>query len=66
MRDVIRAFNARLSSGLRPEVRHLYADGDTVVALFDARSIARDGKPYEENGLGARGDTWATDRRHES
>jgi uncharacterized protein len=36
-----------MSSGLRPEVRHLYADGDTVVALFDARGVARDGKPYE-------------------
>lgn len=47
MRDVIRPFNARMSSGLRPEVRHLYADGDTVVALFDARGVARDGKPYE-------------------
>lgn len=47
MRDVIRPFNARMSSGLKPEVRHLYADGDTVVAFFDARGMARDGKPYE-------------------
>jgi len=47
MRDVIRPFNARMSTGLRPDVRQLYADGDTVVALFDARGTARDGVPYE-------------------
>jgi ketosteroid isomerase-like protein len=47
MRDVIRPFNARMSMGLRPEVRHLYADGDTVVAFFDARGVARDGRAYE-------------------
>jgi ketosteroid isomerase-like protein len=47
MRDVIRPFNARMSSGLKPEVRHLYADGNTVVAFFEARGVARDGKPYE-------------------
>lgn len=47
MRDVIRPFNARMTTALRPEVRHLYADGDTVVAFFDARGVARDGKPYE-------------------
>jgi ketosteroid isomerase-like protein len=47
MRDVIRPFNARMSGGLRPEVRRLYAEGDTVVAFFDARGVARDGEPYE-------------------
>lgn len=44
--EVIRPFNARMSSGLRPTVRRLYEDGETVVALFDARGVARDGKPY--------------------
>ena len=46
MREVIRPFNARMSVGLRPEVRELYADGDTVIVFFDARGTARDGKPY--------------------
>lgn len=46
MRDVIRPFNARMSSPLRPEIRSLYADGDTVIVFFDARGTARDGKPY--------------------
>jgi len=43
---VINPFNARLSSRLIPTVRGLYADGDTVIALFDAQGTARDGKPY--------------------
>jgi ketosteroid isomerase-like protein len=46
MRDVIRPFNARMSVPLRPEVRRLYADGDTVIVFFDAQGTARDGKPY--------------------
>lgn len=45
--DVIRPFNARMSGGLRPDVRATYADGDTVIVLFDARGMARDGLPYE-------------------
>jgi ketosteroid isomerase-like protein len=43
---VINPFNARLSSSVVPTVRGLYADGDTVIALFDAQGTARDGKPY--------------------
>jgi uncharacterized protein len=47
MREVIRPFNARMRQGLRPTlVRGLHADGDTVVAFFDAAGVARDGKPY--------------------
>ena len=46
MREVIRPFNARMSVPLRPEIRQLYADGDTVIIFFDARGTARDGKPY--------------------
>ena len=46
MRGVIRPFNARMSAPLRPEIRNVYADGDTVIVLFDARGTARDGKPY--------------------
>ena len=44
--NVIRPFNARMSGRLIPTVRDLYADGDTVVALFDAEGTARDGLPY--------------------
>jgi hypothetical protein len=43
---VIAPFNARLSRRLVPSVRGLYADGEMVIALFDAEAIARDGKPY--------------------
>jgi ketosteroid isomerase-like protein len=44
---VIDPFNARMRVPLRPSVRALYADGDWVIALFDAVATARDGKPYE-------------------
>jgi ketosteroid isomerase-like protein len=44
--EVIRPFNARMASPLVPAVRGLYADGDIVIALFDASGTARDGKPY--------------------
>src|SRR5687768_3419611 len=46
MSEVIRPFNSRMSGRLIPEVRKLYADGDTVVAFFDASGTAKDGKPY--------------------
>ena len=44
---VINPFNARLTGRLVPEVRGIYADGDMVIALFDAEATARDGKPYK-------------------
>jgi ketosteroid isomerase-like protein len=43
---VINPFNARMSKRLIPSVRGLYADGDTVVILFDGTATARDGRPY--------------------
>lgn len=43
---VIGPFNARMSGPLTPVVRGLYADGDWVVALFDASGTASDGQPY--------------------
>lgn len=46
MNEVIHPFNARLAEPLRPSVRKLYADGDTVIVFFDARGTAVDGKPY--------------------
>ena len=46
MDNVIRPFNARMRDRLIPTVRRIYANGDAVVAHFDARGTARDGKPY--------------------
>ena len=43
---VINPFNSRMSTPLVPEVHALYAEGDTVIAYFDARATAKDGKPY--------------------
>lgn len=44
--EVIEPFNARLAAPLVPAVRHISADGDVVVVLFDAAAPARDGQPY--------------------
>lgn len=44
---VITPFNRRLLKPLQPTVRAIYADGDTVIALFDAEATALDGKPYQ-------------------
>ncbi len=44
--EVIRPFNARMSVGLKPTIRSMYTDGDTVIVYFDASGIAKDGKPY--------------------
>lgn len=46
MSEVIRPFNARMRTRLIPSVRKLYAEGDTVIAFFDAKGTARDGQPY--------------------
>jgi uncharacterized protein len=46
LNDVIQPFNARMREGLKPFIREISADGDKVVILFDARAVARDGKPY--------------------
>ncbi|MEZ0471668.1 nuclear transport factor 2 family protein [Luteimonas salinilitoris] len=48
-RDVLTPFNVRLASPLVPEVRRLYADGDTVVVLFEASATLRDGGRYENS-----------------
>ena len=40
---VLTPFNVRLSHGLVPTVNNIYSDCDTVIALFDADAIARDG-----------------------
>jgi len=46
LQQVIDPFNARLATPLVPSVRALYADGDTVIAYFDADATVRDGQPY--------------------
>jgi uncharacterized protein len=46
IREVIQPFNARMRERLVPSVHRLYAEGDTVIAHFDAKGVARDGKPY--------------------
>jgi uncharacterized protein len=47
MSEVIRPFNARMRGVLNPSIRHIYADGNTVIVFFDAAGVARDGRPYE-------------------
>jgi len=46
MGEVIRPFNARMTAGIKPDVRSITAEADRVVILFDAHGTARDGKPY--------------------
>ena len=46
MNEVIRPFNARMREGLRPSVRGLHSDGDTVIIFFDATGVATGGEPY--------------------
>lgn len=43
---VIAPFNARMAKPLVPTVRGLFADGDTVIILFDGAATVIDGKPY--------------------
>jgi uncharacterized protein len=45
LREVIRPFNARMREGLKPTIRDIYAEGDTVIVFFDASGMARDGRP---------------------
>ena len=49
MQGVIRPFNARMRERLKPEVRAIYADGNTVVVHFDAEGMARDSIPYRNS-----------------
>lgn len=46
MSEVIRPFNTRMSAGLKPTIRNIYTDADTVIVFFDASGTARDGKTY--------------------
>lgn len=44
--EVIEPFVARMSVGLKPVIRDIYADGSMVIVHFDASGTAKDGKPY--------------------
>jgi uncharacterized protein len=44
--EVIRPFNARLATPLVPALHSLYADGDMVIAYFDASAVVKDGERY--------------------
>lgn len=44
--EVIRPFVARMSVGLKPVIRDIFAYRDTVIVHFDASGLAKDGKPY--------------------
>jgi ketosteroid isomerase-like protein len=44
--EVIQPFVARMSAGLKPVIRNMYADGNTVIVHFDAAGTAKDDKPY--------------------
>jgi ketosteroid isomerase-like protein len=44
---VIHPFNARMKTPLVPTVRGIFADGDTVIILFDAAATAADGLAYK-------------------
>lgn len=45
MSNVILPFNARMTVPLKPTIREIYADGDTVIVYFDGEATARDGWP---------------------
>ena len=47
--EVIRPFNARMQTRLIPTLPRLYAEGHTVIAVFEASGTARDGQPYRNS-----------------
>lgn len=46
MAEVIRPFNARMDRPLKPTIRSIHAEDDTVIVLFDGESLCADGQPY--------------------
>jgi ketosteroid isomerase-like protein len=46
LEEVIVPLNKKLSVKIKPTVRNLYQDGNTVIALWDGEATAIDGKPY--------------------
>ena len=50
--EVLTPFGARFTASepFRPvTIRSIYADGDTVIVIWDGRGIANDGVPYENS-----------------
>ena len=50
--EVLTPFGARFTASepFRPvTIRAVYADGDTVIVIWDGRGIASDGRPYENS-----------------
>ncbi len=50
--EVLTPFGARFSTSepFRPTtVRSVYADGDSVIVLWDGRGVTNDGQPYENS-----------------
>jgi ketosteroid isomerase-like protein len=51
--EVLAPFAARFSASTDPfrpvTIRSLYADGDTVIVLWEGQGTANDGKPYENS-----------------
>lgn len=73
--QAVRPISARLSTPIIPEVRHVIAQGNDVVVVWQGRATARDGSAYHndyvwhlvmEEGRVVRAtaflDTWALDR----
>jgi ketosteroid isomerase-like protein len=52
--EVLRPFGAWFSQKFRPvALRGIYADGDTVIVLWDGNGTRRDGKPYDNTYAGS-------------
>ncbi len=49
VREASAPLTARLAGPIKPTVRHLLADGNLVVAVWDGAAVARDGKPYNNS-----------------
>ena len=49
VREAAAPLTVRLAGPIKPTVRHLLADGDLVVAVFDGAAVALDGKPYHNS-----------------
>ena len=50
--EVLAPFGARFAGGqpFRPiEIRGIYADGDTVIVLWDGHGVANDGQAYDNS-----------------
>ncbi|GAO44089.1 nuclear transport factor 2 family protein [Flavihumibacter petaseus] len=46
MEEVIIPLNKKLSAKIKPTVRSIYQDGNTVIVIWDGQATALDGRPY--------------------